>query len=90
MRTARDIRNYIVYAWEEGYKEGLVLGQRDDQYLQRVAERLREGGLSEEEILSIIGVQTQEIDRQQILELTAKRARERGFSEEDFQRLISD
>ena len=98
MRTARDIRNCIVYAWEEGYKEGLMStrNSREQEFLQLVAERLREKGLSEEEIQSILADkeesydQTVEPGRQNILGLVAEWCRKKGFSEENFQGIIAD
>ena len=60
MRTERDLRNQMAYARESGYEEGLEKGREEEQLrtetrLRDIATKLREKGLSEDEIAGILG-----------------------------------
>lgn len=55
MRTERDIRNQIAYARESGVEEGLEEGRlREEARIQSIAAKLREKGISEDEIAAIL------------------------------------
>lgn len=64
MTTERDIRNYIAFAWEEGFKEGFQRGYIEgykqgykegrEEARKLLAERLSACGYSEEKIESIL------------------------------------
>ncbi len=60
MRTERDLRNQMAYARESGYEEGMEKGREEERartetYLRDIAAKLRERGLSEDEIAGIMG-----------------------------------
>ena len=56
MRTERDLRNQMAYARESGYEEGREEERaRIETYLRDIATKLRERGLSEDEIAGILG-----------------------------------
>lgn len=55
MRTERDLRNQIAYARESGVEEGLEEGRlREEARIQSIAAKLREKGISEDEIAAIL------------------------------------
>ena len=60
MRTERDIRNQIAYAEEKGVEKGMEIGiekgveEGTQTTLQKVGELLRERGMSETEIASLL------------------------------------
>ena len=64
MRTERDLRNQIAYARKSGVEKGLARGReegreeerlRTQEYLHIITEKLHQKGLSEDEIVAILG-----------------------------------
>ncbi len=56
MTTEHDIRNQIAYAEEKGVEKGMEMGMEKgtETTLQKVGELLRERGMSETEIASLL------------------------------------
>ena len=56
MTTERDIRNQLAYAEEKGVEKGIEVGVEKgaETTLQKVGELLRERGMSETEIASLL------------------------------------
>ena len=56
MRTERDLRNQIAYAYEKGYEEGVKLGKEEVRKLiqTKLEVLLREKGYSEDRIREIM------------------------------------
>lgn len=55
MRTERDLRNQMAYARESGVEEGLEEGRlHEEARIQSIAAKLRERGISENEIAAIL------------------------------------
>ena len=56
MTTERDIRNQLAYAEEKGVEKGIEVGVEKgaETTLQKVEELLRERGMSETEIASLL------------------------------------